>query len=275
MNKQKNKEYHIRPFREIFSRLKFNSREVCPRGMKCLEIENFYYVLPPYVRFCSFEKRKLNLNYIKREFLWYLKGDRFDGSIGEYASLWNDIKNSDGSINSNYGQYFFGEQGQFNRAIDLLLKDKDTRQACIIILNNDHLNMNTRDVPCTYGVNFRIRDDRLNMTVRMRSQDAIYGMGNDAPCFSFIHEMAYVILKEKYKELDYGTYYHSCDSFHIYEKHYEMLDNLLIDYIYDFVDCPKISCRGEVDMLMKLHTLEDKELVPCEYEFIQWLLQNS
>ena len=35
------------------------------------------------------------------------------------------------------------------------------------------------------------------MTVRMRSQDAIFGMTNDAANFSFIHEMIYVTLRDK------------------------------------------------------------------------------
>ncbi len=261
-------------FVKIFKQLKKNGNLVKPRGQLVLEIENFSYDLPPYVRFQSFDCRKLNLNYIKKEFLWYLKGDRFDTSICEHAKLWNSIKNADGSINSNYGQYiFFGENNQFDRAVQVLESDKDSRRASIVILNSEHILMETNDVCCTYAINFRIRNNILNMTVHMRSQDAIYGMGNDAPAFSFIHEMMHNALLDVYPTLKCGTYHHVADSFHVYEKHFEMLDKLINEEQNDFkkIYCPKISGPEEVKFLRKL----DFETIPKQFLFSEWLNSNS
>jgi thymidylate synthase len=265
MKKQESKE----TFKRILTELVTYGHNVAPRGLDVIELENFNYELAPYVRFMSFPARKLNINYIKEEFLWYLHGDRFDTSIANHAKMWKDIINLDGSINSNYGQYLFGTTKQFNNVYEILKRDKDSRRASVVILNKEHLLSETKDVPCTYALNFRIRGNRLNMSVHMRSQDAIFGMGNDAPAFSFIHEMMFNLLKEIYPKLEYGMYHHVVDSFHIYAKHYAMADAIFNSDDYDYVDCPKILNADEVRFL-----LDGKfDCIPNDYKFTQWLCQ--
>ncbi len=214
-------------FLKIFNDLGREGSLTSPRGQLVKEIEDYSFNLPPFVRFQNFEVRKFNLNYLKTEFLWYLKGDRFDLSITESAQIWKDIVNSDGSLNSNYGQYIFRDGGQFDRIVQLLAQDKDSRRASIVILNRDHVMSDTKDLPCTYSLNFRIRNNRLNMSVSMRSQDAWFGMGNDIPTFSFIHEMVLNALRRFYPSLEYGNYHHHADSFHVYQRHFSRLDELI------------------------------------------------
>lgn len=261
---------HSVTFKKIYNDLVKHGKEVAPRGQKVLEIENYNYVLPPYVRFTNFEDRKFNLKYVKREFLWYLRGDKFDTSITEHASLWKSLINEDGSINSNYGQYVFGEQNQFQNVVNQLRSDRDSRRATISILSADHLLSDTKDVPCTYSINFRIRENKLNMTVRMRSQDAIFGMSNDAPAFSLIHEMMFVSLREVYPNLEYGEYHHSADSFHVYERHFDMIKTLASSSSYSMILCPKISCSEEIRFL--LHG--DFSSIPETFAFTKWLLAD-
>lgn len=254
-------------FRKIYEDLKQKGKEVSPRGQLVKEIENYSYCLPPFVRFQNFKCRKLNVDYIKSEVLWYLKGDRFDSSIAEKAKLWSQIINNDGSINSNYGQYIFGKMNQFDNIVKILTEDKDSRRASITILNSDHLFSETKDVPCTYALNFRIRENFLNMTVHMRSQDAVFGMANDAPAFSIIHEMLFNSLKVVHSDLEYGTYTHFADSFHVYERHFGMLDQIVNNDIYEAVECPKISGAEEVEFLRKL----DFSKIPQEFMFARWI----
>ena len=258
-------ENHKEYFLDIFNRLKANGKFVKPRNQLVLEVENFSYELPQYVRFQSFECRKLNIDYIKKEFLWYLNADRFDLSICNEAKIWKGIVNKDNSINSNYGQYIFNKSNnQFNSAYKQLISDKDSRRASIMILRKEHLLSDTKDVPCTYSLNFRIRENKLNMTVTMRSQDAIFGAGNDIPAFSFIHELMYVSLKSYYSDLEYGNYFHHADSFHLYERHFDMFDKICNGDEYIQISCPKISSKEEVDLLI------DKSYSD-EYEFTKWL----
>lgn len=275
----KEKDLHSLPFRKIFTDLALLGEKIAPRNLPVLELENYNYVMPPYVRFCNFERRKLHVAYIKEEFKWYLKGDRFDSSIIQHAKIWADTINPDGSINSNYGQYIFGKANQFDKALDSLKKDKDSRRASIMILNKENILSDDKDLCCTYCINFRIRKNYLNMTVRMRSQDAILGMGNDVANFSFIHEMMYNALKEFYPDIRYGIYYHSADSFHIYERHFKMLEEItgmpivrkeseiVMNDKYIIEECPAINGPNEVKFLRKLDFID----IPEEFKFSKWL----
>ena len=263
-------------FRKIYSDLLHYGQESAPRGLKILEIENYEYILQPYDRFTSFIPRKMNLDYIKNEFLWYLNGDKFDDSICDHASMWKSLKNEDGSINSNYGQYIFGNPeikacfNQFNNVIQQLRDDRESRRAAMSILRAEHLLSETPDTPCTYSLSFRIRDNKLNMTVRMRSQDAIFGMTNDAPAFSLIHEMMFQELRAVYPGLEYGTYTHSADSFHVYERHFDMIKELP-DSEYVPINCPKILNAEEVRYLINGNYNKINEYE--HYEFAKWVLQ--
>lgn len=259
-------------FRSLYFRILNEGKIVFPRNKKCIEIENAVILFPPYVRFVNFECRHLKLSYIKKEFLWYLKGDKYDTSICEYASMWKNFINNDGSINSNYGQYIFGNMNQFDNVINELINDRDSRRASIIILQPYHLlNKDMKEVPCTYSINFRIREDKLNMSVKMRSQDAILGGGSDWPIFSFIHEMALNALKLKYNNLKLGDYCHFVDSLHIYEKHFEMAKGISTNSKYEEVDCPKISSYKEVEILRNIHKI-NKENIDSEFKFANWIL---
>lgn len=245
-------------------------KDVSPRGMLIKEIENYSYLLSPYERFINFKSRKLSIDYIKREFLWYLKGDPTDLSIADHAKIWKGCI-EDGTINSNYGQYIFGDVNQFDRVVEILKEDKDSRRASMMILSSDHVLNASKDVPCTYSLNFRIRNnsvyDYLNMSVNMRSQDAIYGMGNDVPAFSFIHEMMLNALREHYGNLQYGFYHHNADSFHVYERHFEMLEKIVKGDEYEEVDCPKINGYKEVKFLR----VGKFDKIPRKYKFTKWL----
>jgi len=253
--------------KSIYRDLKIKGIITKPRGLKILEVENFNHIFKPYERFINYPSRKLNLKYIKKEFLWYLKGDKYDTSITKYASMWKSLINKDGSINSNYGQYIFSND-MFYNVLNTLIKDRDSRRAHIAILSSDHLISDTKDYPCTLGINFRIRDNKLNMSVMMRSNDGIYGLGNDLPCFSFIHEMMYVCLKTFYNDLEYGEYYHFANSFHIYEKHFNLL-NKIIKEENVYVDCPRIKNIHEVKCLLD----GNFKNIPRDYKFIKWLCE--
>lgn len=246
-------------FRDIFTSLKMIGKRCSPRGQLVIEAENFNYELPPYVRFPNFKARKYSELYVKNELLWYLRANPQDKTILKHAKMWNDLVNIDGTINSNYGQYIFGPAqsytheanwpNQFDAVIKTLVADKDSRRASLVVLNGKHLLMTTNDVPCTYSLNFRIRNNKLNMSVHMRSQDAMFGMGNDAPAFSMFHEMIYVCLRDTYPELELGAYHHIADSFHVYERHFEMFEAIIEGDPFIPLECPKIESRDEVNHL--------------------------
>lgn len=265
-------------FSSIYRTLYLIGKISSPRGLLIKELEHYTYVLGPYERFINFKERKLNISYIKKEFLWYLRGSRYDMSICNEAKIWDQVKKQDKDgrwfLNSNYGFYVF-TKGGLQRVVTELSKDRDSRRASISILGSEpeHYDPEATDVPCTYSLNFRIRDNKFNMSVHMRSQDAIYGMGNDAPCFSLIHEMAFVYMKDKYPELEMGNYYHTADSFHVYERHFKMLDKIVYAKYEEFeeVNVPKISSSKECDFLLEICMYPTMN-IPDSYLFTKWLL---
>jgi thymidylate synthase len=273
-------------FRKIYADVG-NGILVRPRNEPVIEIEDYSYSLPPYARFANFDARKLKLDYIRKELLWYFRANPFDSSIVDSASIWQELPNADGTINSNYGAHVFGKtapalvsistnssaymptdenvgrsstsigmpvwhESQFDKIIETLAADKDSRRASAVILNRAHLlSPKTKDYPCTYALNFRIRNNELKMSVHMRSQDAVFGMGNDAPAFSVIQEMVYVTLRDTaYPDLQMGSYHHTADSFHYYERHFEMVKQINKADNYTPLVIPKIRDVREVIYLL-------------------------
>jgi len=120
------------------------------------------------------------------------------------------MADGDGNVNSNYG-YQWQRNKQLNKVISLLKREKYTRQATISIYDGKEIDKYTYDTPCTYAVQFTIVDNRLHMSVVMRSNDLWYGFCNDQYCFSKLQEF---VAKEI--NMDIGMYYHFAHNLHIY-----------------------------------------------------------
>lgn len=242
------------------------SPEVEIRGSKCRNIRNAMIVFQagqPVIT--SFYHRKLNLNYAKREWLWYLGADKFDDSIMEHATAWAKLKQEDGSFHSNYGQYIFAPthiedvegansrelMSPFIYVVRQLKMDKYSRRASIVLLQPYHLTLDNTDTVCTYAINFTIADDRLHMTVHMRSNDIVFGFTNDAFCFWNLYEFVYRVLTATYKDLQYGDYVHIADSLHVYERHYGMLRQIVMEDTrgYRSVDVPRPTAVEVIDIV--------------------------
>jgi hypothetical protein len=66
-----------------------------------------------------------------------------------------------------------------------------------------------------------------------------------------------------------GYYFHSVDSFHVYERHWGMLEKIIEGDDFEKIECPKISGPQEVEYMMKrIHDKNHKS----NYEFSNWLL---
>lgn len=230
--------------------------QVTIREQQCREVRNVALLfdgrLPP---MSSFRDRNMNLDYMKREWLWYLGADPMDDSIMEHAKMWQKLKQPDGSFYSNYGQYIFArnEQGDspFKYVIKTLQKDPRSRRASIVLLQPHHLFEENTDTVCTYAINFSIEDNVLNMTVMMRSNDIVFGLTNDAFCFWNLMEFVYAVLARSIPGLQRGTYTHFTNSLHVYDHHYEMLRRILLhpNGNYYTVDVPRPTPEEVVEIV--------------------------
>lgn len=99
-----------------------------------------------------------------------------------------------------------------------LINDKDTRQAFLRFSLPEHQFFGNKDQVCTLHGNFLIRDNKLNLSIVMRSNDLTLGLVYDLPWFISLIDKMVEQLKPFYPELEKGTYTHTAHSMHLYDR---------------------------------------------------------
>ena len=159
-------------------------------------------------------KRNWSIQYAYAEWRWYMSGDRNIAKLGELygkvPQIWQRMADADGNVNSNYG-WQWERTSQLDIVIQMLKDNPETRQAAISIYDGKEISDYTNDTPCTYAVQFTVLNNKLNMSVVMRSNDLWYGFCNDQYQFSNLQML--VAHRAGY---DVGTYYHFAHNLHLY-----------------------------------------------------------
>jgi thymidylate synthase len=204
--------------------------ETSPRGRKIRECTNVALILRnPNRRIVSLKERNLSLRYMAGEMAFYLAGSTEASFISHYSRFWDKIKDKNGQVESGYGRYLFHSRtptnaNQFDYCLNQLLKDKDSRKAVMVIYDINHSVDNSLDNPCTLSMQFLIRDNKIHMTVFMRSNDVWFGTPYDVAFFAFVQERLMVEYnKESKDKIEMGTYTHIAGSLHAYEKDWEAI----------------------------------------------------
>lgn len=107
---------------------------------------------------------------------------------------------------------------QIDFVIDELTRNPYSRRAVIDIRDNSE-DMYSDDPACWQHAQFFIRDNKLHMKVLFRS--------NDACKAAFMNAFALIMLQKRVSDelgIEVGTYTHRANSFHCYERDFEMLD---------------------------------------------------
>lgn len=134
------------------------------------------------------------IRYLAREFVAYFKGSlKAEDGLAKASKFWMSLTDDDGNVNSNYGYYVFyepveGYGNQYNWAKHVLMANRDSRRA-IININQNYHKSDTKDFPCTVGIQFYIKNNALYCETTSRSTDVITGLPYDMGFFSFIHEL--------------------------------------------------------------------------------------
>jgi len=160
--------------------------------------------------------RKFNLEYAEAEWQWYLSGDPSIDKLGEINGsippIWEKMADSDRKVRSNYGWQWEREH-QLDKVIQMLKVYPDTRQAVLSIYDGKEISTYRNDTPCTYAVQFTILNDKLEMSVLMRSNDLWFGFCNDQYCFASLQELVAERLS-----IELGAYYHFAHNLHLYNN---------------------------------------------------------
>jgi thymidylate synthase len=178
-------------------------------GTKCLHNIGFE-IQNPLNNLINTKWRNWKPDYAELEWNWYLSENPNAIEIAKSAKIWNKCMDINGNVNSNYGwQWSRGKQLDY--IVNELKTNKESRRASISIYDAKNRYNFENDTPCTYAINFYILNNKLNMSVMMRSNDLWYGFCNDQYCFSKLQEMISNKLKIKI-----GSYYHFVNNIHIY-----------------------------------------------------------
>lgn len=233
-----------RSFWSMFDRTMTEGVEIKPRDLLIKEIEDLQLTVHPTYPFMTFNSRKYDVDYFKKEMVWKLTANKYDDSIKKHAKMWESVQNPDGTFNSNYGQYWFGEQNGFWWVIQELTRDPDSRRAIIPMLSKEHLKPETIDTVCTESIGFRIRNKRLNMSIHMRSSDQVFGLGTDIPTFAFLYRLVLGMLRINDPDLEVGKMILTAMSSHIYERHFRMVTDILSDGVDNLEIISMPFCTG-------------------------------
>ncbi len=268
--------------------------ETAPRDMKIREnLFTSFVIVNPRDRLLYVPERKFSLHYLMAEILWYISGCNRTDWISNYSSFWSQISDDGVTANSAYGARIFVEHDyqeaydkegirlnytQWQYVKDELTRDRDSRRAVIHIRQPQDSALAVKDMPCTLNLQFFIRDQKLHLIVQMRSNDLILGTALDVPAFTFLQEMMALELG-----VELGYYYHTSNSMHIYERHYNMCEDILNNEYKNakIVDAmPRLKSLPPTKLLFELEararkTTKSSELVALGnearlYDDIMW-----
>ena len=151
-----------------------------------------FYIDNPSDKAITNTERKWSKKYAAAEWSWYLSGDpsvdKLAELYGKVPPIWERMADEYGQVNSNYG-YQWQRNNQLGYVVDKLRDNPDTRHAAISIYDAKEHNRYDKDTPCTYAIQFSIIDEKLCMSVYMRSNDIWYGFCNDQYQFASLQEM--------------------------------------------------------------------------------------
>ncbi len=163
--------------------------------------------------------RKMPMRYAVGELLWYLSANNSLSAIKPFSTVWERMSDDGETVNSNYGEKIFSHFGfdQWEYVKKVLTADPLSRQAVIHIREpKDFVKEPTKDMPCTLTLQFLLRDNKLNLTVNMRSNDIWTGFPYD--CFNFC---AFQNLMAMELGVEVGTYTHIAGSLHLYKRNFQ------------------------------------------------------
>jgi len=236
---------------DLLSYLLNHGKETAPRGKKIKEQLNMsLHVTHPRGNILVNKARNLGYRAMVAEWLWIASGTDLLAPLLQYNKNYEGF--SDDGITL-YGAYGPRIRKAWHQVVEVLKKDNDTRQAVLSIWAPD-TRRDTKDTPCTLSLQFLIRENRLHLTVNMRSSDAWLGLPNDFYVFSqLLNEMACDV------EHDIGSLTMNLGSSHLYETNYAAAEEA-VEYFSITLRSPRFDITWPLAELYK--RFEEKSSTP-------------
>ena len=190
----------------------------------------------PMERVLFWKERDANPFFHFFEGLWMLGGRSDVDSVSWFNERMKTYSDDGVTFNGAYGRRWrnYFNKDQLSLIIERLKSDPDDRR-CVLSMWDSYKDLlpldetNSVDLPCNTQVYFKIREEKLNMTVCCRSNDMIWGAyGANAVHFSMLQEYMAGMLG-----VSVGVYTQISDSLHVYTEVYKKLQERL-DHIDPF-----------------------------------------
>lgn len=220
-------------FNEFYDKINNEDFVILKDGTKTVEIIIPRIELDPSQPMLDFGVRRTPQEYVEAELQWYDSQDLSVDFIKQYGSIWGKVAADDGTVCSNYGWCIYSDDNynQYNNCLHQLISDKSSRRACMIYtrpsIQVEYNKDGRSDFICTFDTQQFIRNNMLVYVVMMRSNDVVYGFFNDFAWHCEVYKRLFTDLKSKYPELQYGTILWTAGSFHVYERHFDLIKQIV------------------------------------------------
>jgi thymidylate synthase len=196
-----------------------HGRSVEPRGQACRELTGATLVVHDPMSYAMPVglNRRLNLAIGACEALQLIAGVSTPELLCRIAP--NFARFRDGE--AFYGAYGPRVAAALRQVHRQLIDDPDTRQAIASVWRAEDAWAETRDLPCTLGFQFLLRDDALELHTTMRSNDVWWGWSYDAFQFTRLQQAMAAALG-----VAVGPYVHRAGSLHLYDRDLAGVDEL-------------------------------------------------
>lgn len=167
----------------------------------------------------TLRNRNFNPYFAIIEAAWILQGSDLLAPLAQAIPSFRQFSDDGVTLHGAYGARMFGSNGinQIQEVIESLNRDRLTRRAVVSIFQpSDLLHKDSKDIPCNTTLFFKVREQKLDITIINRSNDVFLGIPYNA--FAFNCVLKYVA---KETGLTPGIQRHFTDSLHLYARDLE------------------------------------------------------
>lgn len=190
----------------------------------------------PLERYLFVPRRHHDITSQFAESMWVLAGRNDIGWLQKYLRRAPNFSDDGHTWRGGYGPRLRQWAGvdQIDAVRKLLLADRQSRQAVMVLFDPALDFQPSKDIPCNNWLGWIIRDNQLHMTAALRSNDVWWGFsGANAFEWSILHELLAFWVGADVGQADYLAM-----SFHLYRSHFDRGDQAVAAFHgltpYDF-----------------------------------------
>lgn len=173
--------------------------------------------------------KKIHLQSIIYELLWFLKGDTNIGYLQEHGvRIWNEWADSNGNLGPVYGHQWRSWTGQDGATIDqistaqkTIKTNPDSRRIIVSAWNVAEIDKMAL-APCHCLFQFYVSDGRLSCQLYQRSADVFLGVPFNIASYALL-----TLMMAQVCDLKPGDFVHTFGDAHIYLDHLEQVQEQL------------------------------------------------